>query len=324
MTRRPNILLSCAGRRVELLQILERALIVLKIDGCVVATDAQAFAPAFIMAKERGLVPRATHADFIPKSLKISQAHDVGFVVPTIDTELAAWAEAREDFEREGIFVMVSSPETIAIAADKRATNAWFRANGFPCPEQRSVSKALSDENWVYPCFAKPARGSRSLGARQIESPQALEEIQDSDDYIVESLARGFEVTVDAYVSPKTGKCMCVVPRKRLEVRDGEVAKARTLGETSIIDLVRRVCDSLPGARGCLCLQLFFEPESGKIQLIEINPRFGGGYPLTEVAGATYARWFIEECLGLPSSINENWKRDLIMLRYDQSVFING
>ena len=32
----------------------------------------------------------------------------------------------------------------------------------------------------------------------------------------------------------------------------------------------------------------------------------------------------IEEDEGIPCTANEDWKRDLVMLRYDQSVFLRG
>ena len=322
-----NILLSCAGRRVELMRILERTLSDLEIDGDVVATDAQPFAPAFTLARKQAIVPRVLNPEFIPQMLKICQQNEIKFVVPTIDTELLLLSKARPLFRELGVEVMVSDPETIEISADKRNTHQWFVQNGFPTFKQCTVEEALNDKDWIFPCFVKPADGSRSIGASRIENREALESRVQSGKYsndVVESLGCGVEVTVDAYVSPKSGKCMCVVPRRRLEVRDGEVSKGKTIDAPEIIDLIKSVAEKLPGARGTICIQMFYDPDSHGIQLMEINPRFGGGYPLSEAAGAHFARWYIEEMLDLPSTIHENWTRNLVMLRYDQSVFIRG
>ena len=322
-----NILLSCAGRRVELLQILDKTLFSLGIAGEVVATDAQPFAPAFVLAKKQAIVPRVTAPNFIPEMLRIAKSQGVRWIIPTIDTELPILARAKSQFEDENVHVMVSSPETIEIAADKRNTHAWFVKNGFPTFEQCTIAEALANPEWRYPCFAKPAGGSRSIGAARIESRHALEIRQSTpghEDDVIESLGHGFEVTVDAYVSPCTGKCLCVVPRRRLEVRDGEVSKGKTIDAPEIIELVRNVAEKLPGACGTICIQMFFDPDTRRIQLMEINPRFGGGYPLTDAAGAHFARWYLEETLGLPCTASEDWTRGLVMLRYDQSVFING
>ena len=322
-----NVLLSCAGRRVELLQILDKTLISLGIAGEVVATDAQPFAPAFVLAAKQAIVPRVTAPAFIPELLRIAKAHGVRWIIPTIDTELPILARARTQFEAENIHIMVSDIETIEIAADKRRTHAWFVENGFPTFKQCTSAQALADPDWGYPCFAKPAGGSRSIGAARIENRRALEiraSLPEHADDVIESLGHGFEVTADAYISPVTGKCLCVVPRRRLEVRDGEVAKGKTIGIPEIVELVRRVAEALPGARGTICVQMFYDPDAHSIQLMEINPRFGGGYPLTEAAGAHFARWYLEEMNDLPCTANEDWTRGLVMLRYDQSVFING
>ena len=319
-----NILLSCAGRRVELLQILRRALRSVEVEGEVVAADAQPFAPAFVVAERRAIVPPIASESFASKMLQVCVDQNVRWVIPTIDTELPILAAAREAFAAQGVTVMVSSPETIAIAASKRATHAWFVEHGFPTFCQTSPQQALADPQWVYPCFAKPSGGSRSIGAMRIDTPEQLRSLDPALDYVVESLGQGVEVTVDAYVSPQTGRCVCAVPRQRLEVRAGEVSKGKTIEAPAIVDMVKRVCEALPGAYGVLCIQLFYKPDTAHIQLMEINPRFGGGYPLTDAAGAKFARWFLEDTLQLPSTANEDWARDLVMMRYDQAVYVRG
>ncbi len=321
-----NLLLSCAGRRVELLRIWKRAFLELGLEAQVVAADAQPFAPAFICADRRAIVPKVCDANFVDAMLRVCEQNAVRWVIPTIDTELPILAAARQTFLSHGIEVMVSDPETVAIAGDKRRSHDWFAANGFPTFRQTDIATALADPDWVYPCFAKPARGSRSVGAQRIASPGALRlrQAEYGGDDVVESLGRGFEVTADAWISPKTRKCLCVVPRRRLEVRDGEVSKAKTIDAPDIVRCVKDVAEALPGARGAICVQMFYEPASKDIRLMEINPRFGGGYPLTDAAGANFARWFLEDSLGLPSTACENWTRDLLMLRYDQACYVRG
>ena len=127
-----NLLLSCAGRRVELLQIWKRTFLDLGIDAQVVAADAQPFAPAFVLADRQAIVPKVCDPHFVDAMLRTCQNNDVRWVIPTIDTELPILSEARETFLSHGIEIMVSDAETIAIASDKRRTHEWFVANGFP------------------------------------------------------------------------------------------------------------------------------------------------------------------------------------------------
>ena len=58
--------------------------------------------------------------------------------------------------------------------------------------------------------------------------------------------------------------------------------------------------------------------------MIEINARFGGGFPLSLEAGADFPRWMLEELLGLPSTASrDRWRPGMVMLRYDAAVFVD-
>lgn len=80
------------------------------------------------------------------------------------------------------------------------------------------------------------------------------------------------------------------------------------------------MAEALPDARGALCFQAIADVTRG-LQVIELNARFGGGYPLADRAGARFAQWLLEEVAGLPVSANDDWRDGVLMLRYDQALF---
>jgi carbamoyl-phosphate synthase large subunit len=109
-----------------------------------------------------------------------------------------------------------------------------------------------------------------------------------------------------------------------LETRGGEVSKGITVKNQKLMELAKQVAEALPGARGPLNLQGFVD-KNNEIQLIEINARFGGGFPLAAEAGANFCRWILEDMFGLPSSAEfSEWRDHLLMLRFDTAVFINA
>jgi carbamoyl-phosphate synthase large subunit len=117
------------------------------------------------------------------------------------------------------------------------------------------------------------------------------------------------------------GKVRSVVPRLRLETRAGEVSKGMTVKHRGIMEATKKVAENLPGALGCLTIQCFLTPAE-EIVFIEINPRFGGGFPLSIQAGADFPRWIIEMMLGRKSEIVfDGWQDGVVMLRYDDAVF---
>ncbi|MCA9674637.1 MAG: ATP-grasp domain-containing protein [Myxococcales bacterium] len=321
MTTPIRVLISSAGRRVELLRLWRRALASLELEGSVLGADISRLSAAYHEADHSFQVPRCTAPDFVPEMIELCRRERIAIVVPTIDTELPALAAARSEFAAVGTRVHVSAPEVIAIGYDKRTTHAWFVAQGLPTVLQAEPSDVLSaGRRWAFPLIAKPVRGSSSIGLARVENVDELARLTEGKDYVVQQIATGVEYTVDVFVD-RGGRCRCAVPRRRLEVRAGEVSKGMTVREPSVIDLAVRVAEALPGAWGCLNIQIFHDAETGQLALIELNPRFGGGFPLSCEAGADYPRWILEEVLGRPSTAHDRWTDGLVMLRYDAAVF---
>ena len=320
-----NILLSSAGRRVALLRIFQGALREMGLGGQVFAADMSPLSSAYHLADGAFPVPRCTHHDFIPTVLELCRKHDIRLIVPTIDTELPAYANHRDEFTEAGVMVAISSPEVIALSGDKVLTHDWLVQSGLPTIRQKNASQVLSDSmGWSFPCIVKPRAGSSSLGVAFVADTEELRAKMTHDDDIVQSIAPGVEFTIDCFVDSK-GRCLCTVPRKRLETRAGEVSKGLTVRSEALQELAAKVCHALPGAFGTLCVQIFRDDATQEMNIIEINPRFGGGYPLSHEAGAHFTRWLIEIALGLPSSAEENaWRDGLVMLRYDDAVFVDA
>ena len=69
---------------------------------------------------------------------------------------------------------------------------------------------------------------------------------------------------------------------------------------------------------------MFVNLKEKLFKAIEINPRFGGGYPLSYAAGANFPKMIIQEYI-LDEDINfvDDWVENLLMLRYDSNVFVN-
>jgi len=326
MTGDMNILVSSAGRRVALLGAFRAALRALGLDGQVLAIDASPMSAAFHASDGGFIVPVCNSEEFVPAVLELCELHNVRFVVPTIDPELPVYAAHRADFAAIGTTVAVSTPEVVALGRDKLLMHGWLSDNGFPTVQQGSVDDVLRDQDaWPERLIVKPRFGSASLGLRVATDRAGLEAAAAStSELIVETVAPGIEHTIDLLAS-KDGHCRCAVPRRRLEVRSGEVSKSVTVDKESLIDLGHRLCEALPGPYGALNVQVFEGPD-GALRVIELNPRFGGGYPLTWQAGADFPRWMLEEILGRPREADEQhrWSAGLVMLRYDDAVFIRS
>ncbi|NTW63983.1 MAG: ATP-grasp domain-containing protein [Chlorobiaceae bacterium] len=316
-----NILILSAGRRVELVQSFSVELQRRIPDASVFAADMNPdLSAACHVAEGKYEVPKVGAMDYVDKLIELCLMLKVGFVVPTIDTELIPLSFERNRFADNGILLIISSPEMIALCRDKRKTAHLFEGIGVSYP------KIYSRNAISFPCFAKPFNGSCSIGAVPVTTPDQLTESMLVDENLIfqQLIDSSFsEFTVDAYYD-RNGKLCCLVPRERIEVRAGEVSKGVTR-KHQVYDYLLPRLSLLPGARGCITLQLFAKPEEGQFYALEINPRFGGGYPLSYSAGANYPGWLIDEyLLGLDVFFYEDWKSDLMMLRYDAKVLVHG
>lgn len=305
------------------------------------ATDASWYSSAFHDADGSFDVPRCDDPEFIPRVLELCEVHRVDLVVPTIDPELPLYAAARERFAEIGTKVAVSSPEVVALASDKQRTHEWLVAAGFPTVAQTTPEAVLAaPDRWPFPLVLKPRFGSASVGVMTVQDRAALEralaDAPPGRELIVQELAGGQEHTIDVLLtadrSGSAAEVKVAVPRRRLEVRSGEVAKAVTVRSAELIELAEKLGCALPGAYGPLNLQVFVPPGSEQahdhgrqLAVIEINARFGGGVPLTLAAGADLPLALLQDALRLPVTAPlDGWRDNLVMLRYDAAVFVAG
>lgn len=315
-----NILISSGGRRVGLFHCFRDTIERRGLPSQISMIDAGATAPLAFVADRAHRVPRLADPAYIDAVKKICSENSVALLVPTIDTELALYAAARADLQSIGTTVSVSAPETVAISGDKVATHEWLIANQFPTVRQATPEQALS-ASWPLPLIAKPRNGSASVGLRRIETALELRAVAESPGgIIVQEIAKGREFTINVYVN-RRGECICAVPHWRMETRAGEVSKGVTVREECLISLARRVAEALPGAWGPLNIQCFRD-DSGNTKIIELNARFGGGYPLAHHAGAHFTDWLLDELEGGTPSHFDSWTDDLAMLRYDEAIYL--
>lgn len=315
-----NILITSAGQRVALVRGFQETLRRFYPESKVYTTDMNPrLAPAAYISDGCFEVLRVTDPNYIPQIINLCKENQIGMIVPTIDTELLVLAENRSLFEQNNIFVSVSSLDFISICRDKRNTGEFFEKHGIRVP------RPIDKHHPTFPMFAKPYDGSLSTNLHYIKTPEDLttEILEDPKLLFMEYIDKEVykEYTVDMYYG-KDHKVKCIVPRERIKIRAGEINKGLTEKEPLTQYLYDRL-ETIEGCIGCICIQVFLNPETCDVVGIEINPRFGGGYPQTYAAGGNFAELLIREYFfGEKVNYFDNWKNHLLMLRYDDAVFV--
>ena len=290
----------------------------------VLAADMNIASPAYHRADKGVILPPVNDDGYIPALLDIVKANQVGLLVPLTDLDLRLLAASRDEFARLGCTAMIGSKHAVGQCEDKAQTNDLLKRAGLPLIRTLALDHFLAKP--FYPCFVKPARGSAGVGAQRIENDQELRAHVAAFglDLLVQDYVPGQEYTLDVYRS-RSGQVHCVVPRQRLAVRSGEVEKGITVHDEPLIQSGLKLAEALDGLWGvfcCQCRRSSSQP-SQPPRFFEINPRFGGGAPLSIAAGVDLPLYLLQEVLGLPITARFGEFTDrLLMLRYDESVFV--
>ncbi len=316
-----NILLTSVGRRVELLKAFRESMRRSHITGKIITTDLKRNAPASFLADAAELVPRIDDPNYIDRLLDICDRHQIDLLIPLIDTELNLLSLHEQRFRDRGVTVLISSAAVNDICYSKKKTGLFFQTIGMKTPKIYQLDQVKDRD---FPLIIKPDQGSASVGVYHIRNRTELNFFANYvKNSIIQELINGEEYTIDVLVNFQ-GKAISIVPRSRLETRAGETSKGTTVKNPALIAAAKYVVESLPGAIGCITVQCFLQP-NGEITFIEINPRFGGGYPLAYRAGADFPLWLFQLCAGKnPQVAIDEWEDGLSMLRYDDAIFIRA
>ena len=243
----------------------------------------------------------------------------INLIIPTIDTELMKLAENKKMIEDiSNAKINISDLSVIKVCRDKKATQEFFEKNNFLVPKEIKLED-LKLKKYTFPLFIKPLNGSSSMNAFKITNEEELNFfIKYVPNPIIQEMIFGDEYTVDVFCD-FTSEPITIVPRKRIATRSGEISKGIILKDKEIIEEVKKLLKVLK-PKGHITVQCIKTEK--EVKFIEINPRFGGGAPMSIIAGANSCKNLISLCLGKKLSYNENYKENLLGLRYDETIFI--
>lgn len=322
-----KILFTSVGRRVELIQAFRKAADELKIEVTIIGADIAEDAPALYFCDKTQLVCRIKDSRYIPQLLEICESEKVDCLIPTIDTDLLLLAENKKCFEAIGTKVLVSEVDKVKLCRDKNYTAGYFVSLGLKSPlPVSSVEKykqALMSGEVSFPAFIKPKNGSSSIDAYKVDNIDNLKLYAEKiEDYIIQPFISGREYTIDILCDYE-GNPVYITPRERLAVRSGEVLKTKIAqDDTMIAEMLKLIADYKPC--GQITVQLIQDENTGDNYYIEINPRFGGGAPLSMKAGADSAKAILKMLNGEKLTYQDKAaKNGAVYSRFDQSICVN-
>ena len=310
-----NVLFTCAGRRTYLLKYFKENL---EENDKVIATDMQLSAPALQAADIKLQVPAVYDPKYVDITLGICQEYKVDALISLNDLELPILSENKARFEKLGVKVIVSDPEVIDICFDKYKTAQWIESLGLKSPKTfvrlEDAKDALASGDISFPLFMKPRWGSGSIGLESIADMEELDIYYNllmkkikktilatasvGDEYImIQEKLTGSEFGLDV-MNDLEGNNVSVSVKQKLAMRAGETDKAVTRDIPEVREIGRKIGESLRHI-GNLDVDIM-QRANGEYCVLELNPRFGGGFPFSYEAGVNMPKAIIQWVKGEP------------------------
>ena len=264
--------------------------------GKILATDSSSLSAGFFMADINEIIPQADEHSFLDRLFQIVKMYQVEVLMPSSGSDIYPYSENRKQLAEMGAEAIVSDRDKLEICRDKMLTFQTL-SNKFVLP----FTTAESDKIDTFPVLAKPRFGKGSRGIVKIDDESDLRYIiSKRDDLVFQEYLPGTEYTVDV-LSDLDGKPIIAVPRIRMQTKAGISTKGRVLRDPTLEMDCMKIAE-LVGIRGPCCMQMK-ESAEGRLKLIEINPRMGGGTIFTSLAGDNFPAMLLDMIEGRQVSL---------------------
>jgi carbamoyl-phosphate synthase large subunit len=271
------VLFTCAGQRVDIVTEFAKA------GATTVVAELDRLAPAVYHADHHAFVPRVDDPGYVDALAAVVGEHDVRLIVPLTDLDHVLLSEARDRLAPA--LVLLPATEVCRQVGDKYLAHQFFLQIGVPSPPSWLPDAIPPDAR--YPLLVKVREG---FGSRHIYRAADADELAFFLRYtpvesFVQQACLGEEFSIDVFCDTGS-RCLNAIPRTMIQSKGGESIKGMTIKDEELIEHGCRVAEAI-GIVGPANIQCFREPD-GSLPVTDVNPRFGGAFPLPRAAGSHY------------------------------------
>ena len=307
------VLFTCVGMRVDTVTAFREA------GATAIGADASPYAPALYHCDQHALVPLKDDPGYIPALQELVEALDVRLVVPLTDIDQAVVSARRDEL---GAPLLLPDDDVVRATADKYLAHLAFEEQGIDSPPTWLPDELPDDLQFPILVKARVGFGSRNI-YRAADRDQLDFFLSTTPvDSMVQACCSGEEFSIDAFCDFE-GRCLNAIPRTMIESKGGESIKGMTVFDPDLIELGRRVAEALP-LKGPSTIQCFREAD-GSLQITDVNPRFGGAFPLPTAAGSRYPEYAIALANGeRPEPRVGEFRPGVVMTRFWSEVCLTA
>lgn len=309
-----NLLFSCIGKRGYIADFFRPHL---SIGDKLIGTSNTKWTPGFQHCDSNYILPDINHPEYVAAVKELCHHESISAILSFYDPDVIALSECYDEFVDMGVLPIMPRAEIAGICFDKYKTFRFLTdANFNTAKTYVDIKEARQDlQNGIlsFPLFVKPRCGFGSqLTFRARNDRELCAFYHYAPDMIIQEELIGEAWDFDI-LNDLDGRVISVVPWRKYRSRLGETEQAQTFAEKSMIDLGLRLSTKL-GHAGPLDADLF--RQNNQIYVLEINLRFGGGYPVSHLAGADFPAKIVKMIRGekLTPDIG-NFQNNMVMMK---------
>lgn len=292
-----NILITSISAKVQLVQSFKDA--VRPLAGLIVGTDmddkccASHFVDAFVQ------VPPDGSPDFAAKLLDVCRRYKIDLIIPTRDGELMQLASLRRELTALKVALPLPDRKNLEICLDKKKFHEFCMRNDLPV---LPMVDPAEEEN--FPLFVRAINTTNGKIAYEVPDLKVWEMLGlDRTHYICQPISTANEYSVDVLMG-LDGTPLQAVARHRQRLVNGESWRSEIVRLEALEKMALKTCELL-GLKAHNLVQAFVGQDD-EINLIEVNPRFGGCSNLSVEGGLQSPRRIIQMVQGKTEEAHTN------------------
>ncbi|CBL46312.1 Conserved hypothetical protein [gamma proteobacterium HdN1] len=302
-----NLILSCVGRRGYLAKMFRNVDPSVRIIG----TSSLKFTPGFHDCDENYVLPPIISDEYPEAVIQLCREKNATSLLSLYDADIDRLSRFRTEISACGTTPLLVSDPVSDRCFDKIQTAAFLGENGFSTPltfaDLESAEAALLRGSLTFPLMVKPRFG---FGSAHLFRAHTLEELRVFFHYrknmIIQQLIHGQEFGIDL-LSDLNGHAISVAVKRKLAMRAGETDQAISVRNEQLESLAVNIVNIL-GAIGPFDMDVFITEQGPCV--LEMNPRFGGGYPFSHLAGADHPGKILRMLRGEALDLEVGVKKD--------------
>lgn len=303
-----NILLTSAGRRGYLVHFFKEALAG---KGKVhVANSIKS--SAMLHGDQSVITPLIYDPNYIPFIKNYCIENCIDAIVPLFDIDLPILSKHIEEFKDNGVQIIVSREEVTRLCNDKWLTYSFLNDRHIKTPKTfltiSDAEEAVKMGIIKFPLIIKPRWGMGSISIYEADNLMELHVLANKTINNINSTYLKYEASKSAegliiiqekmigqeygldIINDLKGNYQTTIIKKKYAMRSGETDCAETVEDNNLEQLGKTLSREI-GHIANLDVDVFLVNDTPYV--LEMNARFGGGYPFSHRAGVNLPKAII-------------------------------